>query len=449
AILSGHPKILLNKGRLGWGASELNHYAPECARPFQLFWCAAVPSPFVRQAYSPGYDLLSESLSPDERAAIQTQLLERGLDPARISIFPVHPAQWDRILQTQYVSEIATGRLLGLGRYGDHYRPQISIRTLSNVTRPERADLKLSVSILNTSAVRGIAPKYIPLIPALSERLDKICQTDPVLSASRTEILREIGGLSYANPTFQRVSGAPYRYQESLGCIWRESTASHLQANERAVLTGALAHRDSIGRTLLSGYAHQSGLSLTQWLGEYFKVTVIPLYHLQKKYGVGIVAHGQNVVVRLAEGRPTGMFLKDFQGDLRLLDVLPPDGEREFNEFESVLTRLPAHYLIHDLITGHLVTVLRFLSAALFESEGLAETEFYEILSREIRSYCLTQGINDAHLDLLQPRVQRLLLNPVRFKLGYADSDIRPLPQLGPEISNPLLLFSVSDQEYS
>ena len=51
-----------------------------------------------------------------------------------------------------------------------------------------------------------------------------------------------------------------------------------------------------------------------------FKHVVVPIYHLMAKYGVGIVAHGQNVTLVLEDNFPAGCLIKDFHGDLRLID---------------------------------------------------------------------------------------------------------------------------------
>src|SRR5690606_31943341 len=40
SLLNGHPKLILNKGRINWGLEDLEKYSPESARPIQLFWVA-------------------------------------------------------------------------------------------------------------------------------------------------------------------------------------------------------------------------------------------------------------------------------------------------------------------------------------------------------------------------------------------------------------------------
>ncbi len=442
--LSGHPKILLNKGRLGWSSRDIQDYAPESNRSFQLFWLGIDRNYGIFHS-APEFDsdrIINESFDTLERERLEQTLKQHDVSLESHRIIPVHPSQWERVIRTQYASEIAVLRMIPLGLLGDQYRPQISIRTLSNVSRPERTDIKLALSILNTSAVRGIAPKYIPLIPNLSLDLAAICAEDGFLQQSNTQILAECAGFSYAHPLYSQMSGAPYRYQESLGVVWRQSSVSRIAHDEKAVIAGAFAHRDFDGHCLAAEYARSAGVEIGDWLDCYFRVVILPLYHLQVRYGVGIVAHGQNIVVRLKNSLPVGVFLKDFQGDVRLLDQLPEASPSRMAAYQGILTQLPSHYLIHDLITGHFVTVLRFLSASLFESDGFSEQEFYARLRRTITHYLEEQGLESSNLFVA--KIPRLLVNPVRFKIGYADSDVRPLPLLGAEIFNPLVPASES-----
>ena len=40
--------------------------------------------------------------------------------------------------------------------------------------------------------------------------------------------------------------------------------------------------------------------------------------------------------------------------------------------------------------------------------------------------------------DLLRPEMERVCINRVRFRIGYADDAQRPLPELGQPLNNPL-----------
>jgi aerobactin synthase len=428
SVLNGHPKILLNKGRIGWGGSDLEKFAPESGLAFQLHWIA-VEENLALQAGLENGKLILESMSPAEA--------EKLAFPGFVTL-PVHPWQWERVIRLHFAGEIAEGKIRYLGAAGDEYRPQISLRTLSNATRPGKMDIKLPLTILNTSAIRGIPAKYTQAAPALSAALARICREDEILAAAGTIALKDPAGISVSQPVFAQVKGAPYRYHEQLAAIWRESTAAHLTEGEDALMTGALFHQDAEGHSLIGALIRRSGLKPEAWLKAYFEKVVVPLYHLQLRYGIGLVAHGQNVVLRLKNHSPAGLFLKDFQGDLRITNQENAARQAYLGELEAKLDRLPPHYLIHDLLTGHFLTVLRFVSAVLEEQDGFPERDFYGILAEVLEAYHAKVPLGAEGTNLLAEKVARVVLNKVRFSIGYSDSAERPVPMVAEELVSPI-----------
>lgn len=441
SLLDGHPKALVNKGRIGWSASDLHSFAPESAEPFQLHWLA-VARDRVTEQFADGLDAearLLGSMSGSEARRLLLSLEAKGLDFDRYSLIPVHPWQWNEVIAFHFIDDIQTGKIVSLGLYGDFYQPQTSLRTLSNQGEPKRFHIKLPVSILNTSCIRGIEGKYIVVSPKLTEALRTICAKDAVLS--HVTILGDVSGSFYRHESYTSLPEAPYRYKEFLGAIWRESPESLIGDDESTVLTGALFHKDMAGKSLLAMIIERSGLSIGDWLESYFETILVPLYHLQLKYGVGLVSHGQNIVLGMKNFRPSRLMIKDFQGDLRLLDKDIPELEAFAPELKAILTRLPAPYLIHGLLTGHLVTVLRFVSAVLYEDQGYPEAKFYAILSKVIQSHHKTQASYADRIEalgFLSPTIPRVLVNKVRFHIGYGDSAQRPVPMVGTPLNNPL-----------
>jgi aerobactin synthase len=441
SILNGHPKLLLNKGRITWSEGDLQEFAPESQPSIRLMWLAIRKNSALAAAM-PGVNaevILAQSMDEAELKRFDSELAELELVKAEYVFVPVHPWQWDRFIQVQFAGELSTGVIKALGVFGDEYQPQISIRTLSNISRPGKWDIKLPVTILNTSSIRGIAAKYIPVGGELSQKMNDICASDDVLK--NVQVLSEKAGVSFQHPVYKQVAMAPYRYHEYLGAIWRECAESKAGIGETSVLTGSFFHKDPEGNSLLGCYVKASGLTMSQWLRRYFEVVVVPLYHLQLKYGIGLVSHGQNIVLKLKDHAPVGLIIKDFQGDLRL--AKGSSLVEESANLASHLLQLPRNYLIHDLFTGHFVTVLRFISEVLKECDGYSEYEFYGILGQVLRDYLSTTGKNlnvDDSVNLLAEKMPRVLVNKVRFKIGYADSHERPVPMVGDELLNPLVL---------
>ena len=442
--LDGHPKAVLNKGRLGWGIDDLQRYAPEFAQPFQLRWLAIDKSLAVVGADDPLLleQMVDAALGEEGRALLAQRCVDLGIVEQQFWLLPVHPWQWQHVIQIQYQNWLTTAKMFDLGECGCRYQPLQSIRTLANLDQPGHADVKLPIRILNTSCYRGIPAKYIAISGVLSRWLKKVCEQDSLLQSSGVEVLQEPAALSFVDPSYQQIAAAPYRYYETLAVIWRDSVQAKLHKGERAMLAAALLQKDNNGDAVITCLIKESGLNPQQWFSAYCQAVVVPLYHLMCCYGVGLVAHGQNVTLIVEQGAPKRLAIKDLQGDLRIVDQEFTELDTLPEDIKSVLTRLPAGYLLHDLLTGHFVTVLRYLSALMQELGLLMESEFYQILGNRLRDYQHDYPQLQprfAQFDLFSPSYKRVCINRVRFQQGYSDSDQRPLPTLGSDIDNPLI----------
>lgn len=440
-LLDGHPKAPANKGRLGWGRDDFERYAPESGETFRLFWLAAARDrcQLALDRELDEEDLLQAALSPDEGRKLESAFAAAGLSRSTHMLLPVHPWQWQAMIASQFGGEIAAGRLMPLGRFGDSFLPLQSLRTLANTARPQALHVKLPLTILNTSAWRGVPGKYMEIGADLSRWLGDVAAADPVLE--RVKVLKEVAGAFYPHPHYTGVEGAPYQFCEMLGVIWRESPEKDLPANQRPMMMGALPQRDAYGRPIASALIEQSGLDAEVWLDRLFSSVFVPLYHFMCRYGVGFIAHGQNITVILDGATPAGVAVKDFQGDLDLVDQPFPELAGLDPKILSTLKRRPPAHLLQHLQTGHIVSVLRFLSEALAAYDRFDEKIFYAVLAKTIRRY---QAENPelaerfALFDLFAPKIPRIAINKVRFAIGYGDAGERPLPDLGTPLENPL-----------
>lgn len=421
-LLEGHPKLLLNKGRLGWGVESLNKYSPESQALFQLKWLWIKEELILGDMLDGGYT----------REILEAFGLPTETKPGFV-LFPVHPWQWQRYIKIQFFESLNKGLIEEADFDGADFHAQASIRTLMPITN-KQYEIKTSLSILNTSCVRGISNNYIGVGRDISKKLKEICRNDSYLK--NVLISQELMSFSVKHPEFSRIQNCSYRYHEFMGFIVRESSECLQRENEVSISAASLMTKLKEG-PVIKHLIQKSGLTPLRWIGEYFEKVVIPLYHLQICHGVGIVAHGQNIIVLLQKSRPSGIILKDFHGDLRLSDQ---SIHRNSEEFKS-LTRLPSEHLIHDLFTGHFVTFLRYLSRLMSEEKILNEAEFYGEASRAIEAY--DKKNNKTQLSLRKEIFEKLIVNGVRFKVGYSETSARPLPMLANDIINPMTLGEI------
>ncbi|MCV9878391.1 aerobactin synthase IucC [Brenneria izbisi] len=444
-LLSGHPKFVFNKGRRGWGLDDLHRYAPEYRQTFRLHWLA------VRREFAVWClddevsmdTLLQSAMNETERQRFQQHWQALDLTEAWLPM-PVHPWQWQQKIALHFLPQLAEREIVSLGEFGDHYLAQQSLRTLTNASRRSKLDIKLPLTIYNTSCYRGIPGKYIAAGPLASRWLQHIVANDPTLNASGAVVLGEPAAGYLAHSGYQTLKQAPYRYQEMLGVIWRENPSCYLHPDEQAILMATLMECDEQGQPLIGAYIAQSGLDAETWLRQLFRVTVVPLYHLLCRYGVSLIAHGQNITLAMKKGCPQRVLLKDFQGDMRLTQEDFPERRSLPDAVSAVTVRLSADYLIHDLQTGHFVTVLRFISP-LTERLGISETRFYQLLAGELQVYMddhphLAERF--ALFDLFKPTIIRVVLNPVKLTFSEHDGGNRMLPNYLQDLPNPLWLVA-------
>jgi aerobactin synthase len=172
-LMRGHPKFIFNKGRRGWGLDALRQYAPEYRGRFRLHWVAvqrgiwsgaatpiAISAPCWR---APWTTPSAPALTPAGRRWASTRAgcrcrCTRGSGSRRLPFIS---------------SQLARGEMVELGEFGDEYLAQQSLRTLTNASRRAPFDIKLPLTIYNTSCYRGIPGKYIAAGPLASRWLQQ------------------------------------------------------------------------------------------------------------------------------------------------------------------------------------------------------------------------------------------------------------------------------------
>ncbi|KAA1428207.1 IucA/IucC family protein [Nocardioides antri] len=439
--LGGHPVIVLNKGRIGLDAIDLEHFAPEAHGTITLVWYAAHPDLATYSAL-PGLDassLLAEELGAAERAAFDAALATAEPDADRYVWFPVHPYQDATVVRTLFAGELATGRLIRLGHGTTAHRPVQSVRSL---VAPGRRDVKMSLLMRNTLVWRGLGAEATRAAPAASRWLGELYAGDPELQATGIGFLREVASVVVRHPHFADLPDAPYRYTELLGAVWRDPVEQHLTAGESARSLATLLHVDRDGRALVAELVARSGLDVEGWLRQLFRALFPGLLLCLTRHGVAFCPHGENTILVFRENVPARILVKDFAEDITLLPGrdyrgLPPEADR-------VLVRWPlaemAHSIISAILTGH----FRYLAPLLREHTGLLENRFWSLVREALLEWRAAHpDLADAfdELGLLAPTFERIALNREQLTGGgfhdRAERDAEPDLTYG-HIPNPL-----------
>ena len=443
-MLRGHPWLIMSKGRMGFGYDDYLSAAPELSPTVKVLWLAVHRdlAEFRSTEEWQAGTLYQYELDAEELDSFEQQLHERGCSCRDYFLIPVHAWQWHQWLVPTYANEIVDQRIIELGVGQDDYVPMQSIRTLCNISQPERHYVKLPVSIFNTAVYRGLPSKRNLAAPAVTAWLKQIQSQDSDLKQSGVAFLGEVATLTIHQPCFDQIEGAPYQFKELFGCLWRESVDPVIGTGEQALSQAALLHRDINGQSILAVLIQASGLSPLQWLKRFAEVSVTPLLICLYKYGLAFSPHGENTMLIHANGVPQKMVLKDFIDDVNLVDEdfpelasLPIEGQ--------ILLRHPAHELSHFIFTGLFMVHYRYIcNVFLQDYPEHSEVEFWQTISSVIDAF------HQAHPELAEriekfamfrAEFEKICLNRVRlFTTSYNDEAERPVPVFLDPIANPV-----------
>ncbi|GLZ38995.1 IucA/IucC family protein [Actinokineospora sp. NBRC 105648] len=412
--LTGHPRLVLNKGRVGFSAHDRARYAPEAGAGFALPWLAVHRdhASFRCVGALSEERLLTAELGAAKLAAFRAKLD----DPGQYVLVPVHPWQLDEVVGTLYAKELATGAVVHVGESADRYRPHQTVRTLANASHPTRYDVKTAVSVRNTLVYRGLASAATLAAPEVTTWLRAVHDGDELLRDTyRFDLLGEIASVSVKHPLFGAVEELPYRFHETLGALWREPIRTRLADGERAISFAALTYRGPDGGSVAAHLVAESGMAVEDWLRRLLDILLTPLLHWLLEHGVGFCPHGQNLIlVTDGRGAPKHVAIKDFAQGVDLLDEPLPGYDLLGPAARADMLRWPAHLLAQSLFSSVFAGQLRFLAEVLDEELGYPRPRLWALVREIVGAY------RDAHPDtaarfdacgLFDPEVERVCLN--------------------------------------
>lgn len=310
ALIFGHSFHPAPKCRQGFGEAESVLYGPEFGRAFQLHYFALSPeASWIATTCAVPMQLLMEDM-----AQLSAQDIPEGW-----SLLPCHPWQADYLRQQLPVQQAIDNNVLKyLGASGIYFRPTASVRTLYNENFPYF--LKCSLSMRITNSVRKNA--YYEL--EASVRLTRILE--PVIK----KMEQQFPGFEFALEPFALSANVPGVENESqadlrshFGVIFRDATPFQQSKTIQYLLSATLFADDHQGtawleKCLLSigavKHTHQGCRLAMDWFACYLKHLVDPLLFAYFDQGVACEPHLQNVVIKLNNGWPSGVILRDLEG---------------------------------------------------------------------------------------------------------------------------------------
>lgn len=444
AMSEGHPAFIANNGRIGFDVEDFAAYAPESAAPVQLVWLAAHRRN-VDLATSRELDyesLLQDELGTGTLRRFEHELVRQGLDPSEYQLIPAHPWQWFNRLATTLSADIAAGDLVCLGQGPDFYQAQQSVRTFFNVTHPHKRYVKTALSVLNMGFMRGLSPDYMKTTPAINDWAHALIQRDPYFEQCGFSILREVAGIGYRSPAFERAVPRSSPYRKMLAALWRESPVQSVKPGQRLLTMAALLHRDRSGSALLPQIVAASGLTPAAWMERYLDCYLAPLIHCLVKYDLAFMPHGENVILLLEGNVPVRAFMKDIGEEVVVMNSgrdVPVDVRRIV---VSVPEELKALSIFTDVFDG----IFRYLSQILSEQRHWTEEAFWWQVARCVHRYRAAHpGLASRdHYDLFAADFPHSCLNRLQLRNNRQMVDLNDPAQslqFAGRLKNPIARF--------
>ncbi len=311
-LIKAHPYHPCYKSRMGFDVIDNIHFGPEFLPELKLIWlavrksnCLSVASPSLIDG-----EFYQQQLGA-QLAQFVAALTTHHANPDDYLLMPIHPWQWLNQLLPLYSADIHAKNIILLGEGNNAYRPQQSIRTLTNLTQPKNHYVKLALNIVNTSTVRGLAEHTIANAPVISDWLYQLVAEDAYLAENlNTLVLREVKAISFSSGVEAIASG-------KIACLWRESIHSYLRDTEQAIPFSGLTEMDCDARPIITDWVARYGVR--EWLEQLLKVCTLPLIRLLYAHGVAMESHAQNMILIHKEGWPIRVALKDFHDGVRFI----------------------------------------------------------------------------------------------------------------------------------
>jgi siderophore synthetase component len=395
-LQDGHPYHPCYKSRVGFDPIDNFAYGPEFQPSVRLVWLALRRE---RATLATCCDIDLDDFLRQELGAAQYdrfigKLQSGGLTARDYLLLPVHPWQWREKIAPDLFPLLQRQDIVWLGEGEDEYRPLQSIRSLANHSKPNAAQIKLPIGIVNTSADRILSCHNVENAPPVSDWLCAIRARDSFLHDSGLIFLREVAGITYRDPDLPPFLQA--QQYGMLGAVWRESVNGLLSPGESAAPFSGLCQCEADGQPFIASWVECHGLA--PWLDALLEATVPPLIHLLYAHGIGMESHAQNIVLIHRQGMPCRIALKDLPGGLRFIRqyladpklcprlVQTPSFRKQVNATAGMEVATPTEVrdYFHDA-----VFFINFgeLSFFLRQHYGLVEADFWERVAACIYGY--------------------------------------------------------------
>jgi len=330
-LTAGHPYHPCFKSRIGFDLQDNYDYGPEFDQNIGVVWLAVKKELMVSNTTT-GIDInewIKDYVGANEFSVLNAKLIEvlaiANETANDYCLIPAHPWQWQNTLIQALQPLLATQEVIYLGDTGHQYRAQQSIRSLtmlgngddngSNDTINDKAYLKLSMHLINTSSTRILAKHTVMNAAVVTTWLNQLIADDKTAQALPIAFLSETVGVSLDHEALRARGYQHPNMYGGLAAIWRENVNQYLSKGQTAFPLNGVSYVNADGSHLIAPWLDKYGVET--WITQLIKVTITPLLHILFGYGVALECHAQNIVLIHEDGYPIKILLKDLHDGVR------------------------------------------------------------------------------------------------------------------------------------
>ncbi len=303
-----HP---LARAKEGWTETDYRAYSAEFRQPVTLQWMA-VKRQFLVNGSGTGEEGPAEMLlSPYERDRLEEAFAGRGLSPLEYMAIPVHPWQMSIIVPREFRPELEAKVCVPLDVEAGAYAAASSARSRSPLDGG-LCHVKLPLGIVSLGAIRSLPALYMLNGERGQQLLEKVREHDRILR-DRLFICDETSWWAYMPENGDLFDDRP----RHLSCLVRQYPSNLIPENGvQLIPMSALAVHPSGGKEhLIDAWLHMRGMPETNAaVLKLFREICVEFLHLCLRlfrYGILPEIHGQNVMLVLSQGKPSGFLLRD------------------------------------------------------------------------------------------------------------------------------------------
>ena len=331
-LFTGHSFHPAGKSREQLKGSEVEIYSPELKGKFALQWLKINKN-----------CIAGTSLDLD----LQTRLkrLVQEVAPGLLKHFsntncviPAHPWQWQYLQRKPEIKTLMEdGLLQPLQQAGQMWHPTSSLRAVYSEHCSDMLKFSLNIKLTNSirtlsvkECTRGIRLAAIMSDSTVVEWLEKH-PTFKVIQEPAWLVIQNPGGtviesslFVFRDNPFQRHAGEFHKSksQEEPIVLATLCQSNPLQENNRSSADLALHPTSQFTSNLISTRVKDYALkqrtthsaAANTWFKHFFHNVISPIFSAQCDLGIIFLAHQQNLVIRLDDGLPAGVYFRDCQG---------------------------------------------------------------------------------------------------------------------------------------